>query len=192
VQRELQWLFSSITKNKIPRRQIETNTVDLIQNGISLQTKIEETPFFCEFHLQMDTAYIQQTVGPALQEGLAATIAAHPADPVQYLSDWLMKHIGNQASQEQVGILFLLNFVVRFSVFSFVLPGYRGKLWRRSLLLKRLQQTRASTKLPIRPLRQQRTKHTLRCSKVYVNERQLQSRVVRGLVVFCVPTLETN
>lgn len=42
-------------------------------------------------HVTEDFKYLKQTVGPALQESIAAVIMNQPADPIKYLSTRLMK-----------------------------------------------------------------------------------------------------
>jgi hypothetical protein len=39
----------------------------------------------------MASAFLQGTVGPILARGVAATVAAHPDDPVELLAEWLLK-----------------------------------------------------------------------------------------------------
>ena len=39
----------------------------------------------------VDSEYLQQTVGPPLAGGCAATAAARPADPVEHLANWLLR-----------------------------------------------------------------------------------------------------
>jgi hypothetical protein len=39
----------------------------------------------------MASAFLQGTVGPILARGVAATVAAHPDDPVEFLAEWLLK-----------------------------------------------------------------------------------------------------
>lgn len=38
-----------------------------------------------------DSQYLIETVGDALAKGVAATIAAQPADPVEHLATWLLR-----------------------------------------------------------------------------------------------------
>lgn len=38
-----------------------------------------------------DTAFLVDTVGDALAKGVAATTIAQPADPVEYLAQWLIR-----------------------------------------------------------------------------------------------------
>ena len=37
-------------------------------------------------------AYIDSVVGEPLAQGIAATIAAQPLDPVEYLGNWLLRY----------------------------------------------------------------------------------------------------
>lgn len=39
----------------------------------------------------MDAAWLKETVGPKLVKALAATVAAEPEDPVEYLANVLLK-----------------------------------------------------------------------------------------------------
>lgn len=38
-----------------------------------------------------DTEYVKRMMGETLAKGCAATIAANPTDPVEYLGQWLMQ-----------------------------------------------------------------------------------------------------
>lgn len=42
-----------------------------------------------------DTNYIKRMVGDALAKGCAATMAANPADPVEFLGQWLLQCVLN-------------------------------------------------------------------------------------------------
>lgn len=42
-----------------------------------------------------DTKYLQELVGDALARGTAATVAAQPNDPVEYLGQWLLRYVKN-------------------------------------------------------------------------------------------------
>lgn len=44
----------------------------------------------------MDTDYLRSTIGNALSEGCAATALAHPPDPVDFLSSWLVQYARNK------------------------------------------------------------------------------------------------
>lgn len=39
-----------------------------------------------------ETEYLVYTVGQALSKGVAATVQAQPADPVEWLAEWLLRH----------------------------------------------------------------------------------------------------
>lgn len=43
--------------------------------------------------------YIDQTVAPILLEGLKSLAKERPADPIQYLADYLLKHKANNGDQ---------------------------------------------------------------------------------------------
>lgn len=45
----------------------------------------------------MDTDYLKSTIGNALSEGCAATALAHPPDPVDFLSSWLVQYARNKS-----------------------------------------------------------------------------------------------
>lgn len=38
-----------------------------------------------------ETTFLIDTVGDALAKGVAATVAAQPSDPVEYLAEWLLR-----------------------------------------------------------------------------------------------------
>lgn len=40
-----------------------------------------------------DTDYVKRMVGDALAKGCAATMAANPADPVEFLGQWLLQYV---------------------------------------------------------------------------------------------------
>lgn len=52
----------------------------------------------------MDSAYLKQHVGTALALGLSEICQKKPADPIDYLSNWLRKHVENLADQAKVKI----------------------------------------------------------------------------------------
>lgn len=40
-----------------------------------------------------DTDYVKRMVGDTLAKGCAATMAANPTDPVEYLGQWLLQYV---------------------------------------------------------------------------------------------------
>ena len=40
-----------------------------------------------------DTEYIKRMMGSTLARGCAATVAANPKDPVEYLGQWLIQYV---------------------------------------------------------------------------------------------------
>ena len=50
----------------------------------------------------VDFSYLNRTVGPALQEGVAETLIMHPEDPVDYLSGWLKNWVAAQSRVQKV------------------------------------------------------------------------------------------
>lgn len=52
----------------------------------------------------MESEYVRRTVGQALALGLAEVAAVRPADPVEYLSLWLLQHKRNLRERDQVGV----------------------------------------------------------------------------------------
>ncbi|KAK9818919.1 hypothetical protein WJX74_000399 [Apatococcus lobatus] len=50
----------------------------------------------------VDSEYLQQTVGPPLAGGCAATAAARPSDPVEHLANWLLRYVSNLEAEEQL------------------------------------------------------------------------------------------
>ncbi|KAF6264037.1 hypothetical protein COO60DRAFT_1624406 [Scenedesmus sp. NREL 46B-D3] len=50
-----------------------------------------------------ETAYLVDTVGQALSKAVAATVTAQPADPVEYLAEWLLR----QASRSRQALLLI-------------------------------------------------------------------------------------
>jgi hypothetical protein len=49
----------------------------------------------------MEAKYVTETVGEALTQGLAELVAVKPADPVEYLGNWLKKYRANQKVREE-------------------------------------------------------------------------------------------
>ena len=49
-----------------------------------------------------DTEYIKRMVGDALAKGCAATMAANPADPVEFLGQWLLQCVLNVTTVRKV------------------------------------------------------------------------------------------
>ena len=47
-----------------------------------------------------EAGYLKDTVGAVLAKGLAETLASNPEDPVQYLGQWLHRHVGNVKVKE--------------------------------------------------------------------------------------------
>ena len=47
------------------------------------------------------TAYLNETVGGLLSQGVAATVASQPADPVEFLAEWLLRRVQADAQRER-------------------------------------------------------------------------------------------
>jgi hypothetical protein len=45
-----------------------------------------------------DTAFLIDTVGEPLAKGVAATVAAQPDDPVEFLAQWLLRCVGSSGA----------------------------------------------------------------------------------------------
>lgn len=43
----------------------------------------------------MDAEYLQTAIGNSLAKGLAEVSSVRPADPIEYLASWLLKHKDN-------------------------------------------------------------------------------------------------
>ena len=50
----------------------------------------------------MDAEYLKNTVADGLSKGLAATVAAQPDDAVEFLGQYLLKHVENMKAQAEV------------------------------------------------------------------------------------------
>lgn len=50
----------------------------------------------------LEAQYVKRTVGPALKQGLAEIVEKRPADPVEYLANFLLKYAENINNQELV------------------------------------------------------------------------------------------
>ena len=92
----------------------------------------------------MDFAYLKQHVGEALSkafginntftlpnivdafnlQGLTEVAIAQPGDPVEYLGQWLLKHLDTKDNEGEVPLLNFLNIVFLFT--NFRLEGIRG------------------------------------------------------------------
>jgi hypothetical protein len=48
-----------------------------------------------------DADYLKDTVGSVLAKGIADTLAAAPADPVQYLGQWIHRQVSNEKVREK-------------------------------------------------------------------------------------------
>eukprot|EP00878_Enallax_costatus_P032113 GHUV01035216.1.p1 GENE.GHUV01035216.1~~GHUV01035216.1.p1 ORF type:complete len:195 (+),score=51.32 GHUV01035216.1:447-1031(+) len=46
-----------------------------------------------------ETTFLVDTVGDALSKGVAAMVAAQPADPVEYLAEWLLRYVEGEKQQ---------------------------------------------------------------------------------------------
>lgn len=51
----------------------------------------------------MDSEYLQRVVGEALAEALTEVAVKQPADPIEYIGNWLLKHQQNLEHREKVG-----------------------------------------------------------------------------------------
>lgn len=50
----------------------------------------------------MDAAYLQANVGDVLAEGLARVAIEKPRDPVEFVGQFLLKHVANELRAQQV------------------------------------------------------------------------------------------
>lgn len=56
----------------------------------------------------MDSEYLKRHVGAALSLGLSEVCQKKPADPIDYLANWLRKFVQNEENKRQVIIAFTL------------------------------------------------------------------------------------
>jgi hypothetical protein len=58
----------------------------------------------------MDAEYLKGTVAEGLSKGLAATVAAQPDDAVEFLGQYLLKHVENMKAAAEVrgGVIVLV------------------------------------------------------------------------------------
>lgn len=61
---------------------------------------------------KMDTAYLKQSVGDSLSRCLAEVSEKRPRDPIEYIAQWLYKHVENQNFIAQVNFLITVLFVL--------------------------------------------------------------------------------
>ena len=54
--------------------------------------------------INMEAGYLKRAVGPCLAEGLAEVAALRPADPIEYLALWLLKHKRNTRQRAEEGV----------------------------------------------------------------------------------------
>jgi hypothetical protein len=50
----------------------------------------------------MDSEYLKQQVGPCLVDCLAEVAQKRPGDPIEFIAQWLHKHIDNINMKKQV------------------------------------------------------------------------------------------
>jgi hypothetical protein len=58
----------------------------------------------------MDAEYLESTVASYLSQGIAATVAAMPDDPVEYLAVWLRNQLKEEQMQKKVFFSCLFSF----------------------------------------------------------------------------------
>lgn len=54
----------------------------------------------------MDSDYLKQTVGQCLVSCLSEVCEKRPADPIEYIALWLLKHVQNVAVKGKVCTIF--------------------------------------------------------------------------------------
>lgn len=52
----------------------------------------------------MDSAYLKSTVGTVLAKGIAETIVARPSDPIDYLAQFLLKSVSDEAAEKELKV----------------------------------------------------------------------------------------
>ena len=52
-----------------------------------------------------EAQYVASTVGPALAKAMAEVVLKKPIDPVEYLANYLYKHVANLKQREAVCIM---------------------------------------------------------------------------------------
>ncbi len=50
--------------------------------------------------MAMDAEYLQEVIGNSLAKGLAEVSSVRPADPIEYLASWLLKHEDNMVHRQ--------------------------------------------------------------------------------------------
>ena len=51
----------------------------------------------------LDTEYLKTAVGDVLSKGIAQTIGAQPADPIEYLAQYLLKSVADEKADKVLG-----------------------------------------------------------------------------------------
>ena len=57
----------------------------------------------------MDAEYLQETIGSSLAKGLAEVSSIRPADPIEYLAAWLLKHKDNVNQRQNNPVRFCVD-----------------------------------------------------------------------------------
>jgi Dpy-30 motif len=57
----------------------------------------------------MDSKYLRENIGDCLSSCLAEVCEKRPADPIEYIAQWLYKHVDNVEKQKQVSRCLCLN-----------------------------------------------------------------------------------